>query len=999
MILLLGALLASVLPGNSLKAQSLMPVRLKVKTLDRTPIDSVKIYAYTGTDTLCIDPTDARFTATGASVLAETATQSHKFENCTADSAWTSVSSLAYSKGVIVVFDNSGRIYVYGAGDQALRNAGGFTVVDFLDTVNATIGAPELLYRNDPAYATVAKDNKGYFYTSFDAANASAADRSYPYITLTANLPSSINPYTISNPLALFLDTCKVRGFLTVSADSNVYISGSTGSALSILNTSGADTSLITIDGVDSIGVLSCGTDHEWAVQYARISYISITPASKLTIYDGKCNLPDVTALSSKLAPGRFFYNNPDADASSFRWKVATDGYKVTFVNFDAANHDTIIRSEGGLIIPAMARPSYVAPEHLFQHYYIDAAFTTPWHFDTSKVTRDTILHAKWGYHNPATTNLVRVNHYLQNLDDLTTYTLVDSVDYAVLNTTTDTTFTASYFVGFHLNAASNTINFTPTGTNDVVDFYYDRNTRILTWRLNHSGYTGVTCNLPDTTVTMLYGQTIEYPIVSKRFTGWTPRVYRTMPDTSISLYPNYSRRNPNVTWNGPDTVRYSSENQLPLITAMSYVPALSDSVNMIFYTGDTSYVGDTAFVVTTNQGDTVTEAKYVTESPYTIKFAGSAKSLFIEPYMVRAVDIEVETVKLYGNPAVVTNFGRPDTILGNDELFINNTFTASFHDEEPGLNNKVVNVYNITLGGAQAGNYYLESDFLNITNTGTILYFGLANSDTLQRGFDVTASGYCEGSSLVEFHIDNEGNASNPDMYSLNFDNDNFFTDVTSATIDRSGFIELNIPEGTPVGTYSVDVVFWLSAYPTYKSNPITIEFNVNFDKDIIKPMFDNVMTIINTDTTIAIDTNSIRWYQTTDEYSDSLVGWGRPFHQEAGSASLTGEYYVTFDYTDANGVSRTGRSCVQTDLVNYPEAPASVNVKAYPNPTLNSVNIAVENSNQFTHSIRVMSIMGVTLYEGTFDGDNTNIDFSRFGNGSYTVSVDGIVVRVIKK
>ena len=44
-------------------------------------------------------------------------------------------------------------------------------------------------------------------------------------------------------------------------------------------------------------------------------------------------------------------------------------------------------------------------------------------------------------------------------------------------------------------------------------------------------------------------------------------------------------------------------------------------------------------------------------------------------------------------------------------------------------------------------------------------------------------------------------------------------------------------------------------------------------------------------------------------------------------------------------------------------------------------------------------MNVMGVTVYEGMFNGDNTTIDFSRFGNGSYTVSVDGIVVRVIKK
>lgn len=997
MILLLGALLASVLPGNSLKAQTLRPVSLKVKTLDRTPIASVTIYAYSGNDTLCVDPTDARFTATGALVIADVATLSQPFTNITADSAWTNVSGLSYPRGVVVVTDALNRIYIYSAGDQALRNAGAFTAVDFPDTIVATLSVAELLYRNDPAYATVAKDNKGCFYTTFDAANASAADRSYPYITLTANLPSSINPYTISNPLALFLDTCKVRGVVTVSADSNVYISGSTGSALTILNTSGADTSLITIDGVDSIGFLSCGTDHEWAVQYARISYISITPASKLTIYDGKCNLPDVTALSSKLAPGRFFYNNPDADASSFRWKVATDGYKVTFVNFDAANHDTIIRSEGGLIIPAMARPSYVAPEYLFQHYWKDSVNSTnPWLFDRDSVNRDTILFARWDYYDPTTTNLVRVNHHIQNVDDPTAYTLVDSVEYAV---SADTTFAsdASRFPGYHDQIALLVVPYTFATADDttIIDFFYDRNTYTLTWRLNHSGVTGVTCNLPDTIVTMLYGQTIEYPVVTcpgRSFNSWTSNragniTYRTMPDGDLILYPVYRNRQPNITWNGPDTVRYSSMNHLSAITAMSYIPAVADSNFMVFYTGDTTYFGDTAFIVTTNTGDTVTEAKYATESPYTIKFRGSAKYLVIERYPVHAVDIEVETVKLYGKPTVITNYGRPDTVLGNDDLFINRNFTASFHDEEPGMNNKVVNVYNITLGGAQKDNYELVENFLNITNTGTILYFGLNNADTLQRGFDVTASGYCVGNSLIEFHIDNAGGATNPDMYSLNFESDRF-TDVTSATIDPSGFIQINVPEGTPVGTYRVDVVFWHSAFPTYKSDATTIEFNVKLSKDYIRPIFNDVITIV--DTCDCINQESVVWFHNGEE-----VGSGPYYQQEGG---LDGIYFAEFSFL---GDDTRHRTCDQTDFTenNYPEEVPATKVSAYPNPTTNSVNIKLENATQFTHTLRVMSVMGVTMLETTFDGDATSIDFSRFGNGSYTVSVDGIVVRVIKK
>ena len=36
-------------------------------------------------------------------------------------------------------------------------------------------------------------------------------------------------------------------------------------------------------------------------------------------------------------------------------------------------------------------------------------------------------------------------------------------------------------------------------------------------------------------------------------------------------------------------------------------------------------------------------------------------------------------------------------------------------------------------------------------------------------------------------------------------------------------------------------------------------------------------------------------------------------------------------------------------------------------------------------------MNVMGVTLFNTTFEGQSTTVDFSTFGAGSYTVSVGG--------
>ena len=80
-------------------------------------------------------------------------------------------------------------------------------------------------------------------------------------------------------------------------------------------------------------------------------------------------------------------------------------------------------------------------------------------------------------------------------------------------------------------------------------------------------------------------------------------------------------------------------------------------------------------------------------------------------------------------------------------------------------------------------------------------------------------------------------------------------------------------------------------------------------------------------------------------------------------------------------------------------PEAEnVQASVSTYPNPAVDVVNVTIENSYNNSHSLRVMNVMGVTLVDTTFEGESTTVDFSRFGAGSYTVSVDGIVARVIK-
>ena len=59
----------------------------------------------------------------------------------------------------------------------------------------------------------------------------------------------------------------------------------------------------------------------------------------------------------------------------------------------------------------------------------------------------------------------------------------------------------------------------------------------------------------------------------------------------------------------------------------------------------------------------------------------------------------------------------------------------------------------------------------------------------------------------------------------------------------------------------------------------------------------------------------------------------------------------------------------------------------------------LRVNGSAARTHTLRVMSVMGLTIENRVFEGNETKVNMRGLQAGNYVVSVDGIVVRVIKK
>ena len=106
--------------------------------------------------------------------------------------------------------------------------------------------------------------------------------------------------------------------------------------------------------------------------------------------------------------------------------------------------------------------------------------------------------------------------------------------------------------------------------------------------------------------------------------------------------------------------------------------------------------------------------------------------------------------------------------------------------------------------------------------------------------------------------------------------------------------------------------------------------------------------------------------------------------------------EYFVK---AKMNGVQIY--TCGQTDMetLYVAEAKSLAIVKVYPNPVSDVATVSISDSENSTHELRIVNINGIEMFRTTFDGDETVADMNSYAPGTYMVSVDGIVVKVIKQ
>lgn len=924
----------------------------------------------------------------------------------------------------IVTVENGGALTVDNStltGDAALGNlliAKGNALVQ-VDTVNFT-GGNYGIFIADEAEAVVnvlasTVTSRMSSYTTPIRANAYSTASNYrayrrtlkaaseavglgSIVRLARNIPAEEND-TISTGMALLLEGDSIKGELHINhtAGTVVLQNGS----VNVLSTDADNASDITVDSIDVLTNFLVNS-HKVTLNNGRYNNIDIANATPqtLTIVGGKYNGNPRATMRQFLFPGKSFDVNTDADADRFPYMVV-DGYTVKWQNWDYKNHDTFIvyNRPDHLINPVLNRnvnySDNLGIDTIFIGWYADAAFNTPWVFTTDELVSDTTLYARYDTIDRAIESEYVVVHLRRNLAN-TAYDTANVLTYAD-STGHDIIVYPALYYGYEATKAVDTI--VNLGSNapavDTLTFYYNRLRFPVVW---HAGV-GVVDDSTSTVNhaindTLFFGDTIDYTLhyafrEGYNFDGWQQN-HVTMPYHNDTVWAQYTRNSYPVSWvKSGDTLTVTADTADYNGSAYN---VLSGS-----YTNDFG-TGIVAGLVFINGTDTVRSPNYpVNAGTWTVKatpvdtaylLSNDNFTVVINPAPVSITGIQADTVKFYdGNrSALVTNTGSLTGLIGTDT--VSYMVTALYDDAEVGEGKTIVAIFGLT--GDLSQNYTLGSPRDTITLNGAILERVTPDTVNHETGIEVEATGYCSGNGAIQYYL--ASGSATADQYKLTFD-DASFTNIpwtNRAATDNS--IDITVPAGTPAGVYTATLVFRNSTYGI-ESAPIVITFKVNLPETYTMPLFSDVIALVDTCQCFS----DIHWYHSTDggaTWTEVVEAQGKYYLQEEGG--LTGEYYVS---ATMNGQSVF--TCPQTDVTTLlaDDNTSSASVSAYPNPVTDRVNILVEGSTSRHHTIRVMSVMGLTLVDGTFEGNSTTIDLSGYQTGNYVVSVDGIVVRVIKK
>ena len=348
-------------------------------------------------------------------------------------------------------------------------------------------------------------------------------------------------------------------------------------------------------------------------------------------------------------------------------------------------------------------------------------------------------------------------------------------------------------------------------------------------------------------------------------------------------------------------------------------------------------------------------EPNSATAQNYAITFVDGTLTVNKAAVIVSGAKVQIAKFEDGTTDAVVLDKGILNGVMLNDP--VDHITTASFSDATVGEHKTIRVNYALTGNPVLLLNYDLILTAENYIEEGVIIenFVPAEEGETekendeaqIEEGIEVYAYGYCDGSGYsLRYHL----NSGNPDQYKIDFD-DSRFT--------------------------------WL------ESKPMTVTFHVNLPETYVVALFDNVMAVVDTCECLT----DIQWYwraNSTDQWQAIEGATGYYYKQEGG---LSGEYFIK---AKMNGVDTY--TCSQDDMSLYGDT-KQAKVSAYPNPVVNTTTVTIENSYNYEHKLRIVNLMGIEMMTTSFEGNTTSVEMGTFPQGHYMISVDGVVVKVMKK
>ena len=353
-----------------------------------------------------------------------------------------------------------------------------------------------------------------------------------------------------------------------------------------------------------------------------------------------------------------------------------------------------------------------------------------------------------------------------------------------------------------------------------------------------------------------------------------------------------------------------------------------------------------------------------------------------ITPRLLSFSGVHVRLCKEYDGTteATVLYEAFPTNLVEGDSIAF--TTHANYDTPEAGANKTITVHYSFADMIVGPRNYSMPEPEVYSTE-GKIVMPTILNPIADEAPFAINSDGLCqEGIAQVVYSVQQ----GEPKWYTISFSEEaqaEGFANIETGVLVHNGDIDtiaFPVPAAAAHGTYYFDI--FLTNEADVNTDTIRVPFTVNYPSSYMTAIFEDVISIVNTENLFL----NYQWYHN----NEAIEGATKPYYQEDGK--LWGSYFVEVN----KGEPTVGHTCALY-FEATPETKGEIEI--HPNPINHVGTVQLTGFANGEHIMRVYNAFGQQVYVNTFAGDTYTLDLTRYPEGVYLVTVDGVSVKAMKK